>query len=511
MTPPPERDQLFISYSHVDREWVERLQTMIRPLVRSHGLRLWDDSQIQPGDKWREEIETALAAAKVALLLVSSDFLASEFVTNSELPQLLTAAEEEGLRILWVPVRPSLVRRTPISAYQALGDPGRPLARMDPVEQEEALVEIALAIEQALAPHQNSPSAAAKTPGDSAGRPRQAATPKSGSSVLPGADRQAVAAERSGAVQPEVAQPEMALTEVASPSAASLQLQRFATSTCLLRQEGGRWSMERRPLQVEGYREELGEGVALTMVTIPAGSFLMGSSEDEPERLEDEGPQHRVTLGAFFMAQTPITQAQWRAVAGWQKVGRDLKPDPSTFKGANRPVEQVSWLDALEFCRRLSNRTDQRYGLPSEAQWEYACRAGSTTPFHFGATLTPELANYNANHVYGNGPTGTYREQTIDVASFPANGWGLHDMHGNVWEWCEDHWHDSYNFAPGDDQPWLIPVAADEEPRLLRGGSWLDGPRNCRSAFRVHSQPDGAYFDVGFRVVCLPQGPSINP
>jgi len=152
MTPPPDRDQLFISYSHVDRGWVDRLQTMIRPLVRSHGLRLWDDSQIQPGDKWREEIETALAAAKVALLLVSSDFLASEFVTNSELPQLLMAAEEEGLRILWVPLRPSLVRRTPIDAYQALLDPGRPLARMDPVEQEEALVEIALAIEKALAP-----------------------------------------------------------------------------------------------------------------------------------------------------------------------------------------------------------------------------------------------------------------------------------------------------------------------------------------------------------------------
>jgi formylglycine-generating enzyme required for sulfatase activity len=506
MTPSSERDQLFISYSHVDRQWVERLQTMIRPLVRSHGLRLWDDSQIPPGAKWRQEIETALAAAKVALLLVSSDFLASEFVTNSELPQLLTAAEEGGLRILWVPLRPSLVSRTPISAYQALLDPGRPLARMDPVEQEEALVEIALAIEQALAPHQNSPSAAAKTPGDSAGRPRQAATPKSGSSVLPFSDRQAVAAVRSGATQPEMAQP-----EAAEPPPATIPLQRFPTSTCLLRQEGGRWSMERRPLQVQGFREDLGEGVALTMVNIPAGSFRMGSPEDEPGRSEDEGPQHDVTLGSYFMAQTPITQAQWRAVAGWQKVGRDLEPDPSRFKGANRPVEQVSWFDALEFCRRLSQRTGQRYGLPSEAQWEYACRAGSTTPFHFGATLTPELANYNGNHVYGNGPKGTYREQTIDVARFPASGWGLHDIHGNVWEWCEDHWHDSYNFAPGDDQPWLIPAAADDEQRLLRGGSWYDIPGDCRSADRNHLRPHDAYADVGFRVVCLPQGPSLNP
>ena len=507
MTPPPERDQLFISYSHVDRGWVERLQTMIRPLVRSHGLRLWDDSQIQPGDKWREEIETALAAAKVALLLVSSDFLASEFVANSELPQLLAAAEEEGLRILWVPLRPSLVRRTPIDAYQALLDPGRPLARMDPVEQEEALVEIALAIEKALAArHDSPPGAGAKTQGDSAGRPRQAAAPRSRSSVLPDADRQAGAADRSGAAQPETAQP-----EAAEPAASTVPLQRFATSTCLLRQEGGRWSMERRPLQVEGYREDLSEGVALTMVKIPAGSFLMGSPEDEPERLECEGPQHDVTLGSFFMAQTPITQAQWRAVAGWQKVERDLKPDPSIFKGANLPVEQVSWFDALEFCRRLSQRTGQRYGLSSEAQWEYACRAGSTTPFHFGATLTPELANYDGIHVYGNGPKGTYREQTIEVASFPANGWGLHDMHGNVSEWCEDHWDDSYIFAPCDNQPWLIPAAAADEPRLLRGGSWGYFPGDCRSASRCLGQPVDAYSDVGFRVVCLPQGPSLNP
>ena len=305
---------------------------------------------------------------------------------------------------------------------------------------------------------------------------------------------------------------EVAPSATDAPAATdSSRLQLFATSTCLLRQEGGHWSMERRPLQVEGYLEELGEGVALTMVKIPAGNFLMGSPEGESERFDDEGPQHEVTLGAFFMAQTPITQAQWRTVAAWQKLERDLKPDPAKFKGSNRPVERVSWHDALEFCRRLSQRTGRRYGLPSEAQWEYACRAGSTTPFHFGATLTPDLANYDGNDVYGKGPKGTYRKQTTDVASFPANGWGLHDMHGNVWEWCEDHWHDSYHFAPGDDQPWLIPAAVDEVPRLLRGGSWHSNPWVCRSAYRNHYHPDLAGIYVGFRVVCLPQGPSLNP
>jgi len=335
--------------------------------------------------------------------------------------------------------------------------------------------------------------------------------------TIAGAIRDALSSEDALAQVITQAQPRSVPVPSPAPSSAAgtaaadtLPLQRFATSTCLLRQEGGRWSMERRPLQVEGYREDLGEGVALTMVRIPAGNFLMGSPEDEPERSDDEGPQHEVTLGAFFMAQTPITQAQWRAVAGWQKVERDLKPDPSEFNGANRPVEMVNYFDALEFCRRLSQRTGQRYGLPSEAQWEYACRAGSTTAFHFGATLTPELANYKGNSCYGNGPKGTYRKKTTDVASFPANGWGLYDMHGNVWEWCEDHWHGSYDFAPGDDQPWLIPAATDYQQRMLRGGSWNYRPAHCRAAYRL-SLPDFRFSDVGFRVCCLRQDLFVYP
>ena len=300
----------------------------------------------------------------------------------------------------------------------------------------------------------------------------------------------------------------------------SSRLQLFATSTCLLRQEGGRWNIERRGMQVEGYREALGQGVALTMVKILAGSFLMGSPEDEPGRSVAEGPQHVVTLDSFFMAQTPITQVQWKVVAEWEKVERDLDSDPSDFKGANRPVERVCWFDALEFCRRLSQRTGQRYRLPSEVQWEYACRAGSTTPFWFGETLTTELSNHDGNHTYyshfpygpyGLGSNGIYRKQTTEVASFPANGWGLHDMHGNVWEWCEDHAHDNYNSAPGDDQPWLIPAATDYEPRLLRGGSWQDPPMYCRSAFRNLGGRKAPGLNVGFRVVCLPQDPSLNP
>ena len=249
------------------------------------------------------------------------------------------------------------------------------------------------------------------------------------------------------------------------------------------------------------------------MVQIPAGSFQMGSPEDESEHLECEGPQQHVSLPSFFMAQTPITQDQWAVVASWRPVGRDLKSKPARFEGLNRPVERVSWQEAQEFCLRLNERFSQRlghgfsYGLPSEAQWEYACRAGSTTPFHFGATLTTDLANYDGNYTYGDGPKGAYRQETTEVATFPANQWGLYDMHGNVWEWCADHWHDSYNFAPDNHLPWLIPGAPDDQWRLLRGGSWFYRPGKCRSACRDHLQPGIVdYSDVGFRVCCRPQG-----
>jgi formylglycine-generating enzyme required for sulfatase activity len=266
------------------------------------------------------------------------------------------------------------------------------------------------------------------------------------------------------------------------------------------------WRIDKRSLQVQGYRERLAEGVELTMVQIPAGSFLMGSPSEEPERYDDEGPQHQVQLQGFFMGQTPITQAQWQVVAGWQKLQRDLNSDPASFKGPNRPVERVNWEDAIEFCNRLSQRTGRHYSLPSEAQWEYACRAATTTPFHFGETINSELANYDATDAYGDGPKGLYRRETTDVATFPANPWGLHDMHGNVWEWCQDQWHTSYNGAPQDGSAWVDQDVNNDKQRLLRGGSWFDLPGGCRSAARGRYRPGDADLDVGFRVVCLPQG-----
>jgi formylglycine-generating enzyme required for sulfatase activity len=263
----------------------------------------------------------------------------------------------------------------------------------------------------------------------------------------------------------------------------------------------------------------------------------MGSPAQEPDREDDEGPLHLVQLEGFFMGQTPITQAQWREVAGWQprdgeSWGRELQLNPSYFQagygenGGNarllagelntdqRPVEQVSWEDAIEFCNRLSQRTGRQYSLPSEAQWEYACRAGSITPFHFGGTIIPELANFNGDYTYGDGPKGEYRRQTTPVGMFPANAWGLHDMHGNAWEWCLDQWHASYEGAPADGSAWVdadvnntdVKKDDDHADRLLRGGSWDYRPGSCRSAYRYHRRPGYVGNNVGLRVVCLPQG-----
>jgi formylglycine-generating enzyme required for sulfatase activity len=251
---------------------------------------------------------------------------------------------------------------------------------------------------------------------------------------------------------------------------------------------------------IEALDEE--QGLILEMVNIPAGSFQMGAPANEKGRSDDEGPQHEVTVKSFLMGKYPVTQVQWRFVAGLPQENRELNPDPAKFKGDNRPVEKVSWYEAVEFCDRLSKFTGREYRLPTEAEWEYACRAGTTTPFHYGETITTDLANYNGERTYGVEPKGLRRGETTDIGNFPANAFGLYDMHGNVWEWCLDHWHENYEGAPKDGSAWL--ENGDNSRRMLRGGSWDDLPEYCRSASRVRSYPDVQNDVIGFRVVCSP-------
>lgn len=248
------------------------------------------------------------------------------------------------------------------------------------------------------------------------------------------------------------------------------------------------------------FQVALGGGVTLEMVYIPGGRFWLGSPDNEPERSESEGPLHKVKVPPFYMGKYPVTQRQWRAVSLLDDVELSLSPSPSRFKGDELPVETVNWHEAVEFCQRLSKLTNSSYRLPSEAEWEYACRAGTDTPFHFGQTLSTDQANYDGNYTYGNGKKGQYRKTTTKVGSFSPNKFGLYDMHGNVYDWCQDVWHNNYEGAPTDSSAWV--TGGNQEKRMIRGGSWPDYPRNCRSAYRLNSHAGFRNNFIGFRVCC---------
>ena len=248
--------------------------------------------------------------------------------------------------------------------------------------------------------------------------------------------------------------------------------------------------------------EDLGNGVVLEMIAIPGGSFLMGTTASAVGQRDSEEPQHLVQITSFFMGKYLVTQAQWQTVAAFPKVRQELNPNPSYFQGANRPIEQVSWYDAVEFCARLSKKTGRKYRLPNEAEWEYACRAETTTPFHFGKEISTELANYNSRSIYGSDfqDRGAYG-QTIPVGNFSPNDFGLYDMHGQVWEWCSDDWYDNYERELSNERTWVF--TKDNLYRVLRGGSWSSNPKYCRSRSRITGETDIRLNDIGFRVVCV--------
>ena len=267
------------------------------------------------------------------------------------------------------------------------------------------------------------------------------------------------------------------------------------------------------------YEEPLADNIPpLIMMGIPEGEFIMGSPEDERQRRYDrEYSQHIVKVAPFWLAQAPVTNAQWNFVANLTQIQIELNSKDSDRED-DHPVTNVSWYDAMEFCARLSRHTGRDYRLPSEAEWEYACRAGTKTPFHFGETISTQLANYYGKNTYADEPPGEYREKTILVKSFSPNAFGLYDMHGQVYEWCSDPWHDDYQNAPSDSRVFderinndnyyqkipehLAELLKDDRLRVRRGGSWSDVPGYCRSASRYWSDPDNASGNFGFRVAC---------
>ncbi|MEM8611273.1 MAG: formylglycine-generating enzyme family protein [Cyanobacteria bacterium P01_H01_bin.105] len=243
--------------------------------------------------------------------------------------------------------------------------------------------------------------------------------------------------------------------------------------------------------------QALRQVLPLRMVKIPAGEFLMGSPSTESDREEQEGPQRSIQVPSFYMGAFVITQRQYKSVMG---------NNPSYFTddqgkdGANLPAEQITWQDAEAFCQQLSELTGRTYRLPSEAEWEYACRAGTTTPFCFGEKLTTEIANFFADFSFTENVEENYRNTSVAADSFWPNAFGLYNMHGNVYEWCADDYHNSYEGAPSDASLWLSNEA--NASKVMRGGSWFNDTPFCRSASREKNSQTGLSNSFGFRVVC---------
>lgn len=454
------RDQVFISYSHKDKSWLEQLQKMLVPLKRA-GIKLWADTDIKPGEKWQPAIEVALSSTKVAVLLVSPDFLASRFIHENELPPLLDAAKTQGLTILWVPVRPCFYEKTVIADYQAAHPPESPLFRLQGAKRGEALLKIAKLIDQLM----SAPLPPSPTP-----------QPQSSSVHSPRPSEEGLGVRATNLLPP--------LENIHGWPAARVQARQQATAHAL-----------GRPVT---FRDRLKSGgLGPEMVIIPAGEFLMGSPQNEAGRLPNEGPQHRVLIAQpFALGRYAVTFEEYDQFCA--ATAREKASDWGWGRG-QRPAISISWREARAYCDWLSQETGADYRLPSEAEWEYGARAGSRTAFWWGDEIDTKHANYNGNYTYRNGPRGGYRQQTLPVASFEPNPFGLYQVHGNVWEWVQDEWHDDYSGAPGDGSAWET-SAGGNGPRVVRGGGWSLIPEGLRSAARNWFSTDDAFNDLGFRL-----------
>jgi formylglycine-generating enzyme required for sulfatase activity len=510
--------KVFCSYSHNDEPLKNELVNHLTMLERRGVISTWHDRKIPPGREWDQQINENLDTADIILLLVSSDFIASKYCWGVEVTKAIERHEAREACVIPIILRKVSWQSAPFAKLQALPKNALPVKSWN--DQDEAFTNIAegikfaaellikdreqkrLSREVAIAEYRQKAQDYASD-GDIS--PVELRILKNSQTKL-GLTEKEASAIREEALEAYkiykenleeyrkfwiyfVAQQGYPLGEKAKN-----ELKEFQQECALKDEDVARLEKEQ---EAELFTEKLGNGVVLEIVAIPGGNFWMGSPENEPERTNFESPQHLVTIQPFFMGKYPVTQSQWAIVAALEKVNIDLNPQPSYFKGDNRPVECVSWDDAIEFCARLSNKTGKTYRLPSEAEWEYACRARTTTPFYFGETITTDLANYDGNYTYGAGSKGEYRKQTTDVGKFPPNAFDLFDMHGNIWEWCQDAWHENYNGAPADGSPGIT----ENDIRLLRGGSWYYAPRYCRSAFRSRRARALRNSYVGFRVV----------
>jgi formylglycine-generating enzyme required for sulfatase activity len=541
--------EVFFSYSREDKPLRDKLEIALSSLKRHGVISSWHDRQILAGSEWKEEIDHHIKTADVILLLISPHFIASEYCYEIELPDAMARHDAGEACVVPILLRPVLAwKQFSFAKLQVYPSGGKPITKW--TDEDDAFLDVAEGIQQAvdqllekrqqqeqeliqwlqrqelplsseaeaeaqrllklaglteanlenkIAEIVEARSQAAQQAAQEAEARRQAAQAAERQAEIDRQNRlQAEQAEQARKQAEAKRQARLAAEQQAEDQRKAEQARIRAEQVQREREEQARRNSHRSFTIALNKKGLFGKSIDLEMIAIPGGKFWMGSPDGVGG--DDERPRHEVTIAPFFMGKYPITQAQYQAV---------MEKNPSRFKGENRPVEKVTWHDAIAFCQQLSKigvhgvspSENRQFRLPSEAEWEYACRSGTETAFYFGETISTEQANYDGNYTYGSGKKGKYREQTTDVGSFPRNEFGLYDMHGNVWEWCADHWHSNYNGAPIDGSAWV--KNADEDTRLLRGGSWYLHPDCCRSASRDHYSPDRQSYRIGFRVVCV--------
>jgi formylglycine-generating enzyme required for sulfatase activity len=453
----------FLSHNSRDKPAVRALAAELR----ARGLTVWlDEEQLQPGLPWQPLLESGIRASKSAAVLVGADGLGPW--EQEEMSAALTLAKKDGR-----PVIPVLLPDAPNEPELPLFLGGRTWVDL----------------RQGTAP--GAASGLDLLDWGITGRRPDGPPPPQDSRSAPTAPATHVRPARWSSVT------RTALTGVLSIAFAGVGVLHLRSDA-----PAPPAQIERRTPRAFTDPMTIG-GEGPEMVAIPAGCFLMGSPPDEPERTLAEGPQHRVCLDAFSMGRTEVTFDQYDRFA--EATDRKKPSDRDRGRG-NRPVINVSWKDAADYADWLSGQTGQRYRLPTEAEWEYAARAGTATPFWTGGCIHSDQAKYGGSEDYADcGATAALSlERIVAAGSLPPNPWGLHEVAGNVYEWTQDCWHASYLGAPANGSPWLDPEGGDCASRVVRGGSGVSDPGVLRSAFREGAPADEAFAILGFRLARTP-------
>jgi formylglycine-generating enzyme required for sulfatase activity len=555
--------KVFVSYSHQDDDLRKELGKHLSGLERRKLIKLWLDRDIDAGLEWASELDQNLEQAAIILLLVSADFIASEYCYGIEMTRALDRHEAGIAEVIPVIIRDCDWTGAPFGKLQAIpadnkavttwgnGDQyardtawkivskeigkvaekirDRRISEFTAQQQVEAResfrstaedlyrdggfsytaqellrdtwTKLGLEEAEAIEIQQSVQANLARyfkvlmaDLGDrSALSAAQRQELKMLQSTLEISDGKAASLEQVALAERALKLPSTVAIKANESGfqyvVGGNRIQDFSFEVITVDREGNENSRVTRTAKF--FAEKLDNRTSLEMVKIPGGNFQMGSLSGEGA--DDELPQHTVQVPEFWMGKYPVTQAQWRFVAALPQVKIKLEAKPSRFDGDNRPVERVSWHQSVEFCQRLSRKTGNEYRLPSEAEWEYACRAKTLTKFYFGDVLTPKIANFNENV-----------GKTTNVGIYKPSVFGLYDMHGNVWEWCFDNYFNNYKNAPFDGSACIDSDNENNGIYVLRGGSWVGDPNDCRSAYRGRNLTDNYDSYVGFRVVYVP-------